>query len=261
MSGVVVPLRWTATDRPSLRLRALTGAAELAVTATDLDAAIGLIDALGEPDAIDAADLATPDRDRVIAGLLEATNGPLIESTLTCRQCGESFELSFDLPELVRYRTGEQSAGTPGTPIGGTTPGRWVIDGIEFRFPTARDERIARRTSCPAATLRDRCISVDGPSEAQLSMVEAEMARIAPLLSAEIGGACPDCGEAHAVTFDVQRYTLALIRLGRDRLLGDVHLIASTYGWSRAEILTLDRDERNHYVELIARRTRSRVIR
>jgi hypothetical protein len=261
MAASAVPLRWTASDRRSVRLGALTGAAELGIETTDLDAAVGLLDALIEDGSgsasIAAADLATPDRDRAMAALLSRLAGDWIESTVECRSCDERFELSFSLSALVEHRAG--SLPPNAEQVG---PGRWEVAGTTFRFPTAHDERLAREADDPASVLGERCVGQDSAAGSQvdpanLALVEEAMATMAPVLASEIGGDCPECGQAHAVTFDVQRFTLALLRLGRDRLLRDVHIIASTYGWSRAEILGLERDERRRYVDMIGTRRRA----
>jgi len=253
--SVVVPLRWTASDCSSVRLGELTGDAELSVTSTDLDGALALVDALMQSTPrVLAHELATPDRDRVMAALLEHVTGPIVESTVSCRSCGEPFELSFTLADLVRHRSGEQ-----GDAVIAVNRGAWSIDGIGFRFPTGADERTARLEPDPAAVLRRRCVDLHDPSDRQLDAVESAMSQLAPILTTSIAGDCPECEHRHAVEFDVQRYTLALIQLGRERVLRDVHIIASAYGWTRADILGLRRSERRSYVDLINTRQRSPV--
>ncbi|MCP3911596.1 MAG: hypothetical protein GY713_11635 [Actinomycetia bacterium] len=269
MAPTVVPLRWTASDRPSVRLGGLTGAAELAVGGYELDSAIALLDALlihsGDHDVVAAADLATPDRDRVFAALLDRLVGDRIESTVRCRSCGELFELSFSLAALLEHR-----GGFVPTDVVAVSPGRWALDGTTFRFPTGHDEQRARDTDNPAVELRARCLGfadpsgdtapADTPGDAAVpTRVEEAMAAMAPVLATEIGGECPECGETHAVTFDVQQYTTTLVRLGREQLLRDIHVIASAYGWSRTEILELDRAERRVYSDLIGARRRAGV--
>ena len=62
---------------------------------------------------------------------------------------------------------------------------------------------------------------------------------------------CPQCGAPQKVHFDMQRYLLHTLNDERGFLHREVHIIATTYGWSRAEILDLPREDRRVYVRLI----------
>ena len=82
-------------------LRGLCGHDEEAIGGTDTEAALGLLDRLlvDAPGVIigpgHAAELAAPDRDRLLAAVFRAAFGPRVESTVPCAACQEPFDLDF----------------------------------------------------------------------------------------------------------------------------------------------------------------------
>jgi hypothetical protein len=62
---------------------------------------------------------------------------------------------------------------------------------------------------------------------------------------------CPECRHEWTVLLDVAVFLWTQIRTRAQRLLRDVHTLASAYGWREADILTMSSRRREAYLELV----------
>jgi len=246
MFSELIPLRFAGSIE-SARLRELTGRDEFQVLGASTANAISLLSALLED--IDASDLVTSDRDRLLAAVYNQAFGDRIESTLTCVRCSQPFDLDFSLGHLVKSIEHE-SLVEEWRSLG---DGRFENStGFSFRLPTGRDELelSSLEPQSIESMLLSRCTDdKDWPEGA--GAFEELLERIAPLLDLELAARCPECGHQHAVQFDIQTYVLGAIVGERRRLLTEINRLARAYSWSLAEILSLRRSDRRQFVELI----------
>ena len=250
----LVELRWS-VDADVAAVGAVTGLAELAVTGSDATSAIALVDAVLVPGpgrhAVpgSASTLAVADRDRVLVRLHLDLYGPAIASTLTCRGCGELFDLDFRLDDLAAHC--EPPSSEPSTEP-------WRVGDLQFRPLTGDDELAVLGDRDPAVALFERvCSGADASlPEQRRSDVAGALARWTPPVAAPIGARCPECATQQSADFDIQGFLLARLLGERPRLWRSVHLIASAYHWSRAEILALTRTERETYADAVVAATR-----
>jgi len=77
------------------------------------------------------------------------------------------------------------------------------------------------------------------------------MEAMAPNLSGEMQGECPECHRRITVYFDVQKYVLRELRDRASRVYEDIHLLALNYRWSEESILLLPRNRRILYAEML----------
>ena len=106
-----------------LASRELNGFDEQSVCSLDTPTAIGLLDRLlvrtsGSPsEHLKAADLTAAERDRLLAAVYKRTFGPRIESTVRCTFCGNPFDLTFSIDDLLAaFRPAAlSSAASPGS--------------------------------------------------------------------------------------------------------------------------------------------------
>jgi hypothetical protein len=238
-------------------LRALTGDDEEQVVDTSSESAIRLVDQLlvDGPHAVAApgraADLAVPDRDRLLAALYRAEFGPRIDATLRCAGCEQPFDLDFSLVDLERSVSGS-AAGVEREP-GGTFR---LADGRRFRLPRGTDERVAAAAPADRAELEllRRCL-IEGSAGDDVATLSEAMRSVGPVLDLDVAATCPECGVDQLVRFDLQHYVLRrILDEGRQRA-HEIHRIALAYRWSLAEILGLTRARRRIYVALIERET------
>jgi hypothetical protein len=166
----------------------------------------------------------------------ELYSGP-VENQARCEACEERFEFALDLEDIMAT----QDAGAAGVPL--PQDGWWTLSrGGRIRAPCHGDLAAQTRGALLAGITEG---DVD-PDEA-----DAFLDRAAPLLDFDVDTACPRCGTAQMLRFNMAQYLVRKIHGERPFLLREVHLIASQYNWSHAEILALTRTDRRAYAGLI----------
>lgn len=231
-------------------LREPAGLDEQSVGGRTTPDAVRLLDRLlvGDPAAPvgpgDAATLTVVERDLLLAAAYRLAWGPRIRGAVTCAACASPFDLDFVLADLADQVRAATSTGVAGV---FTLPG-----GARFRLPTAVDEAAVLALPGPEAerALLARCLisgdpAVDGP------LVEEAMDRVGSGIDVELAATCPECGHGAGVRFQLQDYLLGAVRTDWAALIGDVHRVATAYGWGLLEILSLPRSSRRAFVALL----------
>lgn len=196
-------------------------------------------------------------RDAHLLNLREAVFGPRMTGMVACPACSGQLELSFTVAS-VRV--------TP--PTGLTVPYSLTQADyqVEFRLPNSDD--ISSLTpdldhSANQRQLLERCLLSarhDGevvtvhnlPAEV-CTAVSDRMAEADPQADVQLSLTCPDCDHHWQAPLDIVSYLWAEIHAWATRLLRDIHLLASTYGWREADILALSTWRRQAYLEMINR--------
>ncbi len=188
-------------------------------------------------------------RNRALAQLYCACFGPRLRGWAACRQCGEKLEFEVDGNALA-----ERGAGGGGT-------GTVSIESWVFRLPTSRDLAgiaAAADPSSAAARLLDLCLVADDAaerpdawSEHDVEAIGEQLAAADPLAEILLDFHCPLCGESFQETLDLSIFLWSELEGRSKRLLLDVHTLASAYGWSEAEVLSLSPVRRNFYLEQV----------
>lgn len=249
---------WTAGERISaLRLRALTGADELALAEALAEGnsapragnlLIGRCAAFGGGTAplgtLAAGDLALGDREIVFRALHVISLGTGIERRTACASCGEAVEYEFDL---------DQPAETPPEP--GPTHRLGVPGGsIACRVLTGSDlERAAADDEADPLDILAEAVTGQREVSARLGreFLGAALARLDPNAETAISLICPSCGGITRLWldgFDLIRRSLAAV----GGILAQIHALAAAYGWSEGEILALPRRRRLLYCRMVA---------
>jgi hypothetical protein len=194
-------------------------------------------------------------RDRLLIALRECTFGPRLTSLAACDSCGEPLELSFDCSDISAAE-------------GAQTPAELSVEreGYEarFRLPNGGDlVAVALIGDADSArrTLLDRCVTHAAREGAQVSTeelpaavveaVEARMADADPQADVRLALDCPACGHNFLAAFDVAAYLWSEVNAWAYRLLGEVHSLASAYGWREEDILAMSPWRRRVYLEMV----------
>lgn len=193
------------------------------------------------------AQLSIGQRDAGLLALRELTFGPQCSAVATCPMCSEKSELEF-------LTSNFQSEGVFEAP----PEMELKLDGFElcFRLPTSADlaavgnpgEGVSSREM-----LLDRCLLAGEkplPAGVAAAVIE-KMARSDPLADIQLALTCASCGYGWPAMFDVVSFFWSEIHAWAMRLLRDVHLLASAYGWSEADILALSAARRQAYLEMV----------
>ena len=207
-----------------------------------------------EQTAEELAQLPIGRRDSLLIVLRESTFGSQFVSRLICQKCGERLELAFKVSDI-----GVAPETENGGPLILNAEGYEVL----FRLPNSEDIRavtVMVDADSAEQLLLERCllrVTKDGAehSAAELpsSVVEVVvngMAEADPP-SAPLSLACAACSHKWFVGFDIVSYFWSEVNAWASRMLREVHLLASTYGWREEDILAMSPWRRQSYLEMI----------
>lgn len=204
-------------------------------------------------------------RDGLLLTLREQTFGSSLVGLVSCPNHGGSLELDFNVQDIRAEEVVELDGR-------GAEPMTLAFNGYEvtYRLPNSADiVAIAAKESVEKAqeALLAHClveIKQQGTRLSPDSMPEGDYEKVAAALAAEmekqdpqantrLAIVCPECGYEWEMDFDIVPFFWAEIKAWAQRTLHEVHVLASTYGWSEREILALGPKRRQHYLEVINR--------
>ena len=174
--------------------------------------------------------------------------GQRLDACVNCPKCQQALEFSLNVSDLC-------AEPPPSLPAPATAALALTVDGIALRvrLPSSRDlEAIGRlaRLDHPARDLACRCIASarfdqdllapDELDDEVLDAVSAHLAAHDPLAGQRLSFDCNACGHGWSSVFDIISFFWTELSGRAQRLLGEVHLIASNYGWRESDIRYLD---------------------
>jgi hypothetical protein len=220
---------------------------------SDAALALALVSRLVRPadgSAVQWSELVITDLEALLLLIRKVVVGDLIEADLSCPQpeCGTRITVSFHIGEYLSHH---QSRCPREITADGEGWFRLHEEAVKFRPPAAGDLLEVMGKPRPHRELMRRCIQPEIiPTKLRRRVVNA-MATMAPNLSGEVQGECPECHRCIAVYFDVQKYVLCELRDRASRVYEDVHVLALAYRWSEESILLLPRNRRVLYADML----------
>jgi hypothetical protein len=202
--------------------------------------------------------LAIGRRDTELLALREWTFGARISSVSTCPQCGGKFEVAFDSRQIVA-ETQTETVGEPGDL-------QIAIEGFEVHMhsPNSLDLLAALPAgdlAQGARILLRRCVSVSDShgcnvvvedlSSAVVDAIEKAMASADPQAEIQLAVSCEECGRQWNEIFDIVQFFWSEIHAWAVRILREIHVLASSYGWAEQDILNLSPTRRTFYLEMV----------
>ncbi len=188
-------------------------------------------------------------RTAALLRVLEASDGaPALALSSRCGACGAAFEFGLPLAALAAA----EAAAPPSLCV--TLPGR---PPLSLRRPTGDDLRGWRaagwtsRQDAVRAMLGALWIAGPLPGPEDEPALAAALGALDPLVAFAVDCQCPGCGAAQAVSIDLEGIALSRLAARQDALLLDVHRLASSYGWTEAEVLAVPAARRRRYLALI----------
>lgn len=194
-------------------------------------------------------------RDARLLRLREWAFGSQLAGVADCPQCGERLEMSFAADEI---RTGEEDE----------SPEPLSLDigdcGIRFRLPNSDDLiAIANNTDHGAMKqmLIERCVlqarhqgvGIEAAQlpESAIAAISRRMAEADPQADVQLALDCPACGHEWRAAFDIVSFFWNEIGAWARRVLREVHILASAYGWREDEIMAMSPRRRQTYLEML----------
>lgn len=198
------------------------------------------------------AELSIGQRDGHLLALREALFGPDMVGLANCPSCGDVIETSVTTTAL--------RVDTPLTPS-------LELERAGYRLLlrplTSRDLAAVEDAEPPLRrqALLDRCIVAASRGEQAVAVASlpaeiaeaaiGELARADAQADIQLAIACPGCGQRWRAPFDIVAFLWTELEAWAGRLLREVHVLASAYGWSEREILSLGPARRQRYLGMV----------
>lgn len=217
---------------------------ESGVSCDAIDRALLLLAAARPQISVQAlADVSISDRDAAIFGLRRALSGTRLACYVHCPRCSERLDFEFDSSVL------------PSETAVGDERELVLESGLRFRMPNSRDLAALKSAPDPetgAHLLLQRCCrnpeAVAEWSSELLDEVERVFESAKGAVDVELALTCTECSHSWAACLDVSAVIWEEIEERAERILDDVHLLASMYGWSESRILAMSPQRRQAYL-------------
>jgi hypothetical protein len=196
-------------------------------------------------------------RDELLLRLRRMLFGTRIKCLVECPVCGDRLELEVEIDVLLtNAKTNDDDMFSCFTQVEDIK--------INFRQPATVDlEALAMmgKQSDPREYLLRRCVlqaqrgniplSFDELPAEVLDRLELEIADRAALADIHFDARCQMCEHRWEPVFDIGAYLWLEFDVWVRKLLHEVHLLASAYGWSEADIVSLSPLRRRSYLQMV----------
>ncbi|HEY6206684.1 MAG TPA: hypothetical protein VIW21_11000 [Chthoniobacterales bacterium] len=209
----------------------------------------------GDASPEDLAQLSIGQSDARLLSLRERTFGSQLAASATCPGCGEALEFAVNVADI-----------RSSSPAHTDAPFEIERDDfkVQFRLPNNIDISTLDPDADPQINrqrLLSRCVlgarrggmevsAGDLPVDIVRGIAD-RMAEADPQADVQFALSCPECRHHWAAPFDIGSFVWSELSARAVRLLNDVHMLASAYGWSEADILSMSPTRRETYLELL----------
>jgi hypothetical protein len=199
-------------------------------------------------------------RDGLLMELRELTFGPQLTGLAGCPGCRQQLELNIEVNDL-RVAAGEGAQDAPEI----LTLGAEGYE-VSFRLPNSLDLEAAARgprkeIGEAGQLILERCllkaerggesVAVSSLPDKLIEAISERLARADPQADVRLALSCPECGARWQEQFDIGSFFWGEIHAWAERLLREVHTLASRYGWREADIIGMSASRRRLYLDLI----------
>lgn len=186
--------------------------------------------------------------------------GDRLDAVAECPACGERLEMNLRvsdlLPPLPAYSSLTAHERTRELRVNGSS--------LAYRLANTNDlvaAHDARDFNTARETLLQRVV-VNGSGAHELDAAQiasnaldqlaAQLERDDPMAAMRVNLTCPNCQHAWDTVLDIADFFWLELDAWAKRILREVHVLASAYGWGEREILALTPQRRQVYLEMIA---------
>jgi hypothetical protein len=184
-------------------------------------------------------------RNRALFELHAFCFGPNLQGWSACPHCREKVEFDVNCSVLMAAAPEDSSAASV------------LVGGEQFRLPSSRDLAgvLSADPDVAAVRLLERCRIGGGPAgewnETALGDAGKILADADPLAETQLALDCPSCTHQWNDVLDIGSFVWAEIESRARRLFLQVHTLASAYGWSESETLSLSAVRRENYIRMV----------
>ncbi len=207
-----------------------------------------------ESDPAQLASLSIGDRDARLLQMRENMFGSRLSNTADCPQCSQKVEWEMQIATLKVQPLAESGESR-------ILELPFENQVLRLRLPNSADLMQITRyhdLETQIGSLINNCLVHSGLPGEQLEP-SAELARAFSQLISEndpqadvsINLQCPECAYEWSAVFDIVQYLWLEIQERALRLLQDIYVLASKFGWSEQDILSMSRRRRRFYLNMI----------
>lgn len=197
----------------------------------------------GTQDAHDWSDLPLGVRDGRLMALRCGWFGARFDARVACPACKAMLALSLDLRAFADRRA-------PRAP-----PDHVVVAGARFRCPTSRDMAALAGMDDVGAAAQAllRRVALDGEPDggwrdAARAAIDQALDEADPLAHVTVSTTCQACAHAWTTTLDIAATLWDELASRAGDVVHQVHRLASAYGWSERDILSMPAARRALYL-------------
>lgn len=201
------------------------------------------------------AQLSIGRRDARLLKLREKIFGPQMTGRTNCPACGQPMEMNFSVAEIQASPPAEAAeafaANFGGHEIAFRPPNSGDLATLVPGDDVAAQKRRLIQRCLLKATRDGQPLTADQLPDETVNALSECMSELDPQGDVQLSLACPQCGHHWHAPLDVVSFVWNEIHAWAARLLRDVHVLASAYGWREADILAMSAGRRQAYLELI----------
>lgn len=201
------------------------------------------------------------ERDTLLAQIRARTFGRDVSTVVTCPACHEQVGVRLDVGEIFPQMSETAPSQRRDRPpleirsrefiVQAALPVVRDVEEIASSAGSAQGVRMLLRRCILYAECRGEPCAVDDLPEDVCALIDSRMAEADPQGDVRLALQCPGCEHRWSMLFDILSFLWGEIQICTRRLLREVHALASAYGWTESEILTLSTTRRNAYLEMV----------
>lgn len=229
---------------------------ERVLSRTPAERAVGMLGAaLPEASGDELAEWSVGRRDAALLRLRERLFGPMLSAAAACPRCHVSVELSFAVGDILVSAPEDASKSLSFT---------HDEFAIEFRLPNSMDMALVTADLDAAGNVHrllsrcakriersGECIPFEETPEEIKVLLADRIAAADPQADIQLALTCPDCSQQWHAPFDIVSYLWTELDAWARRIVGEVHTLATAYGWCEADILAMSQIRRQMYMEMV----------
>jgi T4 bacteriophage base plate protein len=191
------------------------------------------------------------ERDSRLLALRELTFGSNLSSLATCPSCGERLELKFSVDDVrvpAPSDAGQLTFEADDYRIGFRLPNSGDLDSL-LPGPEGRMQLLRRCVT--SATRNGATQTLDLLPRQHVDALVERIGDADPRADVKAALTCPSCQHCWQAVFDIVSFFWEELEAWVQRILRDVHVLASAYGWREDDVLALSPWRRQFYLRLV----------
>jgi hypothetical protein len=193
-------------------------------------------------------------RDALLFAMREMSFGPEMQAFCVCPLCDAPLEWSMNTADLFRNVVGSHESELHLMAEGYDVRLRLLnsMDLAEaITLGTENGPQLLLARSIVRAVRGGREIAPETLPETVKNALELHLLKCDPLSEIELDMECPSCGNCWPMLLDILSFFWAELDAQARYLLQQIDILARHYGWSESDILSMHRQRRQHYIDMV----------